>query len=594
MNNNLKISGLRKIMKSRNISAYMVGTADPHQSEYPPEYWSGREWLSGFSGSAGTAIITQHHAGLWTDSRYYLQAEQQLEGSEFVLHKLVVQTQAEYLDWLCKKLKKGSVVACDFWCYSMSQIGHFKKTFEAAGLTLTDSGDLLDSIWTNRPSLSIAPIFEHDIRYAGKSRSEKLRSVRAEMKKNKSNYFLVSALDEVAYVLNLRGTDVSCNPVFVAYLCIGEKESFLFINPEKVSEALRKSLLKDKVIVQEYSKITKFIQTIQNSTVWIDPTTLNAKLSMSLPSGSIQSHTSCIMTMKAVKNTTEIQHIRRVMEKDAMAIMNAMMWLEEQHRQEQFPTEFEFAQKLISFRSKHKTYVNESFNAIVGYKSNGAIIHYRPDEKSSSKIRKSGILLIDTGGQYLDGTTDITRTISLGPVSSNIKKQYTAVLKGHIALANLVFPSGTKGVQLDGFARQFLWRDGLNYSHGTGHGVGFFMNVHEPPQGFVTAYNQRGSSEFTEGMLTSNEPGFYQEGSHGIRIENLVLSALHSESDHGKFLCFETVSLFPIDTSLIDYKMMDKASVDWLNNYHKEVYSRLSKYCNPSQNRWLKNKCKRI
>ncbi|MEO6190282.1 MAG: aminopeptidase family protein P, partial [Saprospiraceae bacterium] len=542
----------------------------------------------------GTAIITANHAGLWTDSRYYLQAEQELSGTEFELHKLMVQTQAEYVDWICKKLRKGSVIACDFWCYSITQIAHFKKTFEAAGLLLKDSGDLLLSIWLERPPLSLSPIYEHDIKYAGVSRSQKIKLVRDEMKKQKADWFLVSALDEIAHVLNLRGSDVHCNPVFVAYLCIGKAESILFTNPKKISKELLSTLEKNKVIVRSYDKISVFLKSIKDEFIWIDPSTLNAKLSILLPQGKILSATSCIMQHKAIKNSTEIKHIRRVMEKDAIAIMNSIMWLEEQHTINNYPTEFQLAEKLIHFRSKQRNYVNESFNAIVGYNSNGAIIHYRPEEKSSAKIRKSGILLIDSGGQYLDGTTDITRTIKLGAVKLEIKRHYTAVLMGHIALARAVFPRGTKGVQLDVLARQFLWKEGLNYNHGTGHGVGFFMNVHEPPQGFVTAYNQRGSSEFVEHMLTSNEPGYYEEGSHGIRIENLVLSTLDKASTDGTYLAFETVTLFPIDTSLIVSNMMDRESIQWLNQYHQEVYRRLSRYCNPNQNKWLKEKCKAI
>ncbi len=594
MDNSLKVNALRKIMRERNIDAYIIGTADPHQSEYPPMYWSGRQWLTGFSGSAGTAIVSSNHAGLWTDSRYYLQAEHQLSGSPFVLHKLMVQTQAEYVDWLCKNFKKGSVIACDFWCYSLAQIAHFKRTFESNGLSLVDSGDLLETIWTDRNPLPLTPIFEHDIKYAGISRTQKLSKVRLEMKNLKADWMLVSALDEIAYVLNLRGNDVDCNPVFVAYLCIGQKESVLFIHTEKVDDSLTSKLNKDKISIRPYSALKEFLQSVQHQKIWIDPSTLNAKISMMLPEGNILSAVSCIMQQKAIKNTTEIKHIRRVMEKDAIAIMNALMWLEDEHRQNKYPTEYELAQKLIFFRSKHKTYVNESFPAIIGYNSNGAIIHYRPDEKGSAPIKKSGILLIDSGGQYLDGTTDITRTIRLGKIKPEIKRQYTGVLMGNIALSKAIFPNLTKGVQLDTFARQFLWQQNLNYSHGTGHGVGFFMNVHEPPQGFVTAYNQRGSSEFMEGMLTSNEPGFYEEGSHGIRIENLVLSTLYSDGVNGKFLCFETVTLFPIDTSLIDFKLMDRDTVQWLNDYHKEVFSRLSKYCNPKQKRWLKEKCKKI
>jgi len=594
MDNKHKISLLRKTMRDRKIDAFLQGTSDPHQSEYPPAHWSGRVWLTGFTGSAGTAIVTQRHAGLWTDSRYYLQAEQELKGTAFVLHKLVVQTQAEYVDWLCKTLPTGSVVGCDFWCYSMAPIGYFKKTLEAAGLKLANCGDLLDGIWQERAPLPITPVYEHEVKYAGKTRAEKLNEVRKSMKKLSADWFLVSALDEVAWVLNLRGSDVPCNPVFVAYLAIGPKESILFTKTSKIPESIRKALAKNNIVIRAYERISGFAETLRKKKVWIDPSTLNAQLSILLSESSLLSAPSCIMQQKAVKNTTEMKHLRRAMEKDAIAIMNTLMWLEDQHANGQFPTEFELSEKLIQCRSRSRTYINESFNAIVGYNANGAIIHYRPEKHSSSKIRPSGILLLDSGGQYLDGTTDITRTIRLGRIKPQIKKQYTAVLMGHIALARCIFPQGTKGIQFDILARQFLWNLGLNYSHGTGHGVGFFMNVHEPPQGFVTAFNQRGSTEYTVGMLTSNEPGYYEEGSHGIRIENLVLSVPHCEGPDGQFLAFETMTLFPIDTSLIEYNMMDRTSVEWLNNYHREVYSRLQKYCNTHQKKWLKERCKSI
>lgn len=594
MDTNLKIRELRAVMKSKRIDAYIIGSADPHQSEYTPLHWSSREWISGFNGSAGTVIITQSHAGLWTDSRYFLQAEQQLSGTELVLHKLMVQTQAEYLDWLCKNLKKGSVVACDFWCLSMSQIAHFRTSLQAAGLELIDSGDLLESIWIDRPELPKIPVYEHEIKYSGQTRSSKILAVRKEMSQQKADLFLVSALDEIAYVLNLRGKDVHCNPVFVAYLLIDHKESILFINPAKVSGELKKKLEVDKVRLKDYAELTTHLSKHSSAKIWIDPSTINAKISLALTPGNIISAPSCIMLHKAVKNATEIKHIRRVMERDGVALLRCMMWLENEHRNKRFPSEFQLSRQLINFRSKNSTYVNESFDAIIGYNSNGAIIHYRPDEHKSAKIKNSGILLFDSGGQYLDGTTDITRTFNLGNAKKNIKSQYTAVLLGHVALSKAIFPKGTKGVQLDTFARQYLWNQSLNYSHGTGHGVGFFMNVHEPPQGFVTAYNQRGSSEFKEGMLTSNEPGYYEEGSHGIRIENLVLSILHSDGVNGTYLAFETMTLFPYDASLIESTMMDRSSVNWINHYHTEVYNRLSKYLNPTEKKWLKAKCKKI
>ncbi|MCC6815344.1 MAG: aminopeptidase P family protein [Saprospiraceae bacterium] len=594
MNTNLKISKLREIMQINNIDAYIIGSADPHQSEYTPEHWSSRAWISGFTGSAGTVIITQDHAGLWTDSRYFIQAENQLTNSEMVLHKLRVQTQAEYIEWICKHLPKGSAVGCDFSCFSFTQIGHFKTILDSSGLILRDSGDLFRGLWNDRPDLPDTPVSEHSLKFAGLSRSEKLNRVKTEIKNKDADEYVVTALDEIAYVLNLRGSDVNCNPVFVAYLIIGLRGSELFINPQKISSEIKNSLEKDQVKIRNYSEINSYLESKKGSKFLIDPSTLNARLALTFTPGDMISAPSCIMLHKAVKNSVEVKNLRKVMEKDGVAILRTMIWLDEEHKKKNYPTEYELSRKLIQFRSRNASYVNESFDAIVGYNSNGAIIHYRPDEISSARIKPSGILLFDSGGQYRDGTTDITRTFALGKAKKEIKKQYTAVLLGHIALSKIIFPKGTKGIQLDAFARQYLWNMGLNYSHGTGHGVGFFMNVHEPPQGFVTAYNQRGSSEFVEGMLTSNEPGYYEEGSHGIRIENLVLSTLHSDGINGTYLSFETVTLFPYDISLIDSSMMNRESVLWINEYHKEVYTRLSGYLNKNEKKWLREKCKRI
>ena len=582
------LTAVRQQMSLNHIDAYIIGTADPHQSEYPPSFWQTRAWISGFTGSAGTAIITKDHAGLWTDVRYFLQAEHELKQTGFVLHKLIVQTQAEYIDWLCQNLKAGQTVACDFYCFSLGQITQFDKALSEKSILLKDSGDLFQKVWKDRPALSSSKIYEHDIKYAGKSRKEKIKYLREQMKEFGADYFVISALDEVAHVLNLRGNDVDCNPVFISYLLIDNKKTRLFINPQKISPELKLQLEKDGIELMNYDQITEILSKTENKKVWVDTSTINARLALSIPKNSLLGKTSAAMSMKAIKNDKEIKHIRNVMAKDGAALTKAFMWLEDQLKSNKTPTEFELAQTISKSRASMPNYVSESFFAIVGYKGNGAIIHYRPEEKTSAKIKNEGVLLIDSGGQYLDGTTDITRTIALGPISDEIKSHYTAVLKGHIDVCRLIFPIGTKGIQIDAFARQHLWKMGLNYGHGTGHGVGFFMNVHEPPQGIVSAWNQRGMTELVAGMLTSNEPGFYKEDSHGIRVENLVLTVPNGDN----FLAFENVTLFPIDTNLIDKKSFGPEYRKWLNEYHKKCYKKISPFLNETEKTWLKEKCK--
>lgn len=594
MNNNDKIKALRAQMAQNGIDAYIIFSSDPHQSEYLADYYSSRSWISGFTGSAGTAIITQDHAGLWTDSRYFLQAEQELSSGPFVLQKLQVQTQAEYLDWCIENLNTGQVVGCDFWCLSYAQLMSFRTKLSDAGINLLDSGDLLNEIWIDRPSLPTNLIYEHESKFACQTRSEKINLVRNEMSKNGVELLLVSALDEIAWVLNLRGSDVSCNPVFLSYLIITPNQLKLFVDKEKLDDSILNKLKNDQIEIQEYSAILQELSALQSGKVWFDPSSTNARLGLCVIPGKMYLSPSPIMLIKSRKTKEEIAHIRKAMEQDAVALTRAFMWLEEKLQKSNYPTEYEFAKQIQKQRSCIEGYIGESFDAIVGYQDNGAIIHYRPDIQKSKTILPEGVLLVDSGGQYVNGTTDITRTIALSEVSEAIKKKYTAVLKGHIALSRMNFPQGTKGIQLDVLARQFLWQQFANYGHGTGHGVGYFMNVHEPPQGFVSAWNQRGSTELEEGMLTSNEPGYYQTGKYGIRIENLIVVRKIEESGIDGYFNFETLTLFPIDISLIYLPEMDRVSLDWLNQYHKQVYARVSPYLNAEERDWLNSKCKTI
>ncbi|MBK9106920.1 MAG: aminopeptidase P family protein [Saprospiraceae bacterium] len=590
-----RITALRAMMAAHKVDAYMIPTADPHQSEYVPDRWSHRYWISGFGGSAATVIVSGKHAGLWTDSRYFLQAEQELKGTGIELHKLKVQTQAEYVEWLCNHLQKGQTVGCDFWCFSYAQVRIFDKIFSEKGIILKDTGDLIDKIWEDRPKINVDPVYDHPAKFAGSRREEKLKKLRAQLKLQKTDYLILSALDEIAWLLNLRGSDVRCNPVFLAYLIVSKDTAVLFVPDHKIDAKLQEKLTASGVSIRMYAEIEDALRALpKNAVVQFDPGGLNAKLSLTLAPDAMKEDVSPVMLMKSCKSTNEQNHIRKVMEKDGVALIRAFIWLEKGLKKKKLITEHDFAMQIAHFRSQQSHYVGESFDAIVGYNSNGAIIHYKPHAENSARIKPKGILLIDSGGQYMDGTTDITRTIALSKPGLEFKKQYTAVLMGHIALSDAVFPEGTKGIQLDALARQYLWKMGLNYGHGTGHGVGYFMNVHEPPQGFVSAWNQRGQTGMLEGMLTSNEPGFYKEGSYGIRIENLVLNALHSKQGDLRFLKFETVSLFPIDTHLIHMPIMNKQAVDWLNSYHKQVYKRLSPHLDASEKKWLKGKCREI
>ncbi|HMS30390.1 MAG TPA: aminopeptidase P family protein [Saprospiraceae bacterium] len=586
---NDRINALRAQMKQHGVDAYIISSSDPHQSEYVAERWSGRQWISGFTGSAGTVVVTASHAGLWTDSRYFLQAEEELAGTEMQLHKLLVQTQAEYVDWICANIKSGSIVACDFACFSFGQIQSFDKLLTAAGQQLKNTNCLLDAIWPDRPSLPIHPIWDYDIKYAILSRESKLEKIRTWMKNLKADVYLVTALDEIAYLLNLRGSDVECNPLFVSFFKMDLHSATLYVQKDKLNSGLIQELKSCNIEIEPYQEFYKAVTDLdKNSKIAVDPTTLNAKLALLLPQNSLLTTVSPVMNMKAVKSDKEVAHIRVAMAKDGAALVKAFLWLEQQLAQGVHPTEHEMSEKLASSRAEMPDYIGESFHAIVGFKSNGAIIHYRPDQTNSSKIKAEGVLLVDSGGQYLDGTTDITRTIALSEQNIEIKKQYTAVLKGHIDLCQLVFPKGTKGIQMDILARRHLWALGLNYGHGTGHGVGYFMNVHEPPQGFVSAWNQRGMSEFLPGMLTSNEPGFYETGSHGIRIETLLLV---QENEVKDFCSFENMSVFPIDKNLIDLKSFGLDYIDWLNNYHQYCLKQISPWCSEEEKKWLESKC---
>ncbi len=587
-----KLDLLRHAMREQGLDAYLVPSSDPHQSEYVAAHWTTREWLSGFTGSAGLLLVTAKDAGLWTDSRYFLQAETELAGSGIVLQRQQTPHAPEHIQWLIDNLPAGSTVGIDGALFSVTQVRHLNNRLAKADIRLNDHADLIYALWRDRPALPDEPIFAFPDVYAGLSRPEKLGLVRQELEERDVEWHFLSTLDDIAWVLNLRGSDVPYNPVFIAYLAIGENEAILFVDPQKVKDDLKQALQADGVSIRPYPAAEVFLKEMSElDTVWVDPTSLNMRLYSRIAEDQLEKGENRVRQLKAIKSETEIGHIREAMRKDGVALTKLYRWLESV-LPNRAVTEAAVARQLSHFRRAGGDYYGESFGAIVGYRANGAIVHYRPDPDTSAELRQEGLLLIDSGGQYLQGTTDITRTITLGAPTEEERRNFTLVLKGHIALATARFPSGTTGVQLDAMARRPLWQHGLNYGHGTGHGVGFFLNVHEPPQGFAAgAATSRAVTALAPGMLTSNEPGFYKTGEYGIRTENLVLCVPGEENEYGEFLQFETLTLFPIDLRLVAPELLDAEEKTWLNDYHRQVFDELKPLLNPEEQAWLQEKC---
>lgn len=586
-----KIDALRKAMELHHLDAYLIPSSDPHQSEYVAEHWQLRQWISGFTGSAGTVVVTTEQAGLWTDSRYFLQAEQQLNNSGIELFKSGMPNVPTHLEWLANELPSGSRVGFSGMLFSVEQVRQMKRKLEEQHIEVVTYVDLMGNLWKNRPKLPDTPVFELAESYAGQSRAQKLALVQEKLEEQEVDFHLVTALDDIAWLFNLRGSDVECNPVFYAYALVGKNEAYLFVDSAKVSDDIREAFLADSIFLKPYDSIEAFLNELTSSqSILIDKQTTNYRLYGALEKEQIFEGKAIIPALKAVKNKVEIQQLRIAMRKDGVALLRLFRWLEAQLDYRSV-SEYEVAEKLARFRKAQGDYHGESFNAIVGYKSNGAIVHYRPLEDSCAQIYPEGILLLDSGGQYTQGTTDITRTVALSWPTEEQQRNFTLVLKGMIALSNIRFPEGTTGVQLDTLARQFLWQHHLNYGHGTGHGVGFFLNVHEPPQSFSPLPSGRGVTKFQPGMLTSNEPGFYKNGEYGIRIENLILCVEDKTGDFGKFLRFETLTLFPIDTHLIDPHLLSQEEKDWLNIYHRRVLKELSPLLQPEEVAWLQQKC---
>lgn len=598
MSTNIKnrLKALRAELKRRQLDAYIIPSSDPHQSEYVAPHWKSRKWISGFTGSAGLVIVTPDHAGLWTDSRYFLQAENELKGSSIVLHKQVIPHAPEHLPWLADHLPAGSTIGLDGFLFSQSQVRLLEKHCRPKNIQIRTDVDLIDLIWSDRPGLPQHAIFAHDVSFAGRSRSDKLNDIRAKMRETGADAHLIPTLDDIAWALNIRGADVSFNPVAYAYLLVKEQDAILCIDEQKVSAELRQQLAQDGVSIKPYDAIVNTLSALpKDQRVLVDTANTSIRLIQAIGPEQLVPGPLIPRELKAIKNEVEVEHIRRAMIKDGVALTRLFRRLEDAHRSGAAPEEAELADQLAHFRSQQEHYVGESFPAIVGYQANGAIIHYRPRAGSSAAIKPEGILLLDSGGQYLDGTTDITRTVALGNPSPEQQLHFTLVLKGYIALDRMRFPRGTSGGQLDAFARQYLWQHGLNYGHGTGHGVGFFLHVHEAPQGFAASVvTSRGNTAIEPGMLTSNEPGFYREGQYGIRIENLILCVEKEQTEYGDFLGFEALTLFPIDTRLVQRDLLSSEEIEWLNTYHQKVEAALGPHLEPEEREWMQERCRAI
>lgn len=579
-----RLDALRQCMSQAKVSAVIIPQTDPHQSEYIADHWQTRRYLSGFTGSAGTLVVTTDAALLWTDSRYFIQAAAQLDGTDITLMKEGIPGTPDIIDYLTSTLPADSTVAINGWLFSIDATAAMNGALEAKGLKLVTDFDPIDAIWPDRPALPDAPIFVHDIKYAGRSAADKIAEILDKAKAAGSDAVFISALDEIAWILNVRSRDVKCNPVATAYLYLSPAKSVLLTDPAKVTPELSRYLSENGVEVAPYQSVAGFLSAIAAETKVLVEPAKTSHSTASLLGNRLAKGSTPVAMMKACKNDTQISGTRQAMRRDGVAMVKALMEIEEAIATGKHLTEVGIGEMLTRLRSEGDLYFDDSFDTIAGFRDHGAIVHYSATAETDAVLSPDGLLLIDSGAQYLDGTTDITRTISLGNPTPLQRHDFTLVMKGHIALANMIFPEGTTGHQLDAIARQFLWKEGLAYLHGTGHGVGHFLNVHEGPQSIRLNHVP---TPLTPGMITSNEPGLYREGVHGIRCENLVLTIPAMTTEFGRFYRFETLTLCPFDLSLFDTSLMTDEEIAWVNDYHATVFSELSLLLTPEQSRWL-------
>lgn len=584
------LEALRDLMRSKHIDAVIIPGTDPHQSEYPSEHWKFRDYVSGFTGSNGTAVVTLDDAGLWTDSRYFLQAAEQLEGSGFTLRKENIPGEPTVLEWLGEVLDEDAVVGVDGRLFSLIEANRIEMFCAQNGFMFAPDFRAAEAIWTDRPARPMNPAFVHDEALAGEDVDSKISRVVDAIDAADADGLLITALDEIAWLLNLRGSDVDYTPVVIAFAYVSEDERVLFIDSEKVASEVKNHLKKYGVKIKDYDDIEKFLGKISSTaTVMVDPNRVSDALGQAMICNKTYM-ASPVIALKGVKNECQIAGFRQAMLYDGAAMVRMMMWLEQNVANG--ITEMDVDCRLQQERAAYASNRGDSFHMIAGYKDHGAIVHYEATDESAYTLAPEGLLLIDTGGQYLEGTTDITRTISLGNPTAAEKHDYTLILKGHLALARAVFPKGTMGVQLDVLARGPLWNEGMTYLHGTGHGVGHFLGCHEGPQSIRMEANP---TPLELGMVTSNEPGIYKTGEYGIRTENLLLCVpACSNEEWGEFYKFESLTLFPYDTTLMDMDMLSREEVKQINDYHAMVCERLRPLLNADEAQWLEQKCKSI
>lgn len=581
-----RIARLREELRREHLSAFIFSTSDPHNSEYTADHWKGREWISGFTGSAGVAVVTLKSAALWTDSRYFIQAEEQLRGTEFQLMKLKVEGTPTMAEWLGKELQDAEVkdVGIDGMVNTANSVKGLIRDLRAqGGITLRTNFDPLQRIWQERPAISENPVVIQPLEYAGETTHEKLARIRKALREQHADGMLMTALDDIAWTLNLRGSDVHCSPVFVSYLLISTTEVTLYINKVKLTPDVVSYLQAEGVGVKSYEEVRQGLKDYFEYNILLDGDTVNYTLYKSVEREIVDAP-SPVMKMKAVKNEREIAGFKSAMLKDGIAMVKFLKWLKpavEAGGQ----TEMSVERKLTALKSEQPLFRGLSFDTIVGYEEHGAIVHYEATPETDAVLQPKGLLLIDSGTQYQDGTTDVTRTIALGPLTEEQKRVYTLVLKGHIDLQLLRFPEGACGTQLDAVARQPLWQAGLNFLHGTGHGVGCYLNCHEGPHQIRMEWVP---ARLQAGMTVTDEPGVYLEGRFGVRIENTLLVAPYMETEFGKFLQFEPLTLCPIDKTPIAFEMMTPEEIEWLNAYHQHVFDTLSPYLSDEENRWLR------
>ena len=592
-----RIAALRDLMHAKAIDACIVPTGDPHMSEYISAHYKTREFITGFTGSAGMAVITADEAGLWTDSRYFLQAADQLAGSGVTLYKQGLPDTVRISEFLMQKLPDGAAIAFDGRLVSSAWADNLRVDTAARKFDLRTDLDLVGDIWGDCPEAEYHEIVEYPLEYAGVSRAEKMELVRAEMRSAGADMLILSSLSDIAWLMNLRGSDVQCNPVFFSFVIVTPEEVNLYVEPLAVSDAAADALREDGVVLLPYVQFYDDLAQLDEASVMLDRETCSERIVQALPGDvNIINKYSPVMQKKAVKNAVEMEGIHSAHLKDGVAMCKFLYWLKKAVSAGEALTEISAAEKLFAFRAEQELFMGDSFETIVGYGPHAAIVHYCATPESDVRLKPRGFVLVDSGGQYLDGTTDITRTIALGPLTKKEQTLFTAVLRGHIDLARAVFPKGLNGANLDYLARQPLWQMGLDYGHGTGHGVGHYLNVHEDPNAFrwKTGTMTPPMPPFEVGMLTSDEPGYYEEGAFGIRHESLLLTVPADKTDYGEFLKFEEVTLVPFDLEGIIPQQMQQDEIDYLNAYHETVYQKIAPYLNEAERTWLREATRRI